>query len=917
MKKLPSDFNWKRYVDLNKDIGHIKNKNDAITHYLNHGINENRVYKYKIPRDFNWKTYIFLNEDLQFIKDEYQAIKHYCINGKHENRDYKFYLPMDFNWTEYVKLNPDLKATIKNKKDAINHYVSIGCRFRKRYNQSEIEHENLFDLPIPTIIDTDKNYIHYSSSISRNFDESNILLTKPFFQINENVSKRKNEEYLLNINKFMLIVDFPNGGGGTTFFLNTITSIYKSHQTFIIIRNINDMIHVYVNDEIEIEKTYIFSEFIDFLNKKLRCFDKIFINHTLNHDKRFLNYIMTIQKQIYYMTHDYSLLSSCHQPYYYNINNYIQKYNDSEGCLSNPNLITHLITQHPLNCKIFNNIYKNQIKVINLPDYKHTLEKYVFNNNSKNNVNNIVIGIIGNIIDIKGMYILEKIQTYYLNEKNVTIVVFGHTKSSICNNKHCYNNIRELNNLLIKFKPNALLELSLWPETWCYTLSLSMITKLPIFYLNKNFPSVVTERLKKYRKAYKFNTLNELDLLVKKHKQSFFFTIKPEIVYEKFWDMIFIDSFQLNQLPTSVTDSPKHEIQPYFIYFPQYHSFSENNRMFYENYTDIENLALYNTDHSVKFEEPNFAYYELTQNTDYQLRNKNIIKKQCELLKYYNYPGFAIYYYWFTNNSESSDKMLMREVIDNLFNCETSLNLFFIWANEDWTNNLAFGESKDIELSNTYDMDSFAQNLDNLKSYFNHPKYLKIDNKPVFFIYHDYLIHDKKLLIETANKKCIEFGYSGINIVFNQFGDQKNNFNEDVYKFYINFNYKKFPSRFMDNGKIKLDYSAYSDVDNHFNPNYIQTIVWDFNNKARLYKPDRLESSTECIKNTELNKILFTNKIIDCYNEQKTYVKRRDVEKILLINAFNEWGEKMTFEPSNEYNFYNMNLLKSLLFKEN
>ena len=58
-KKLPSDFNWKRYVDLNKDIGHIKNENDAVTHYLNHGINENRVYKYKIPRDFNWKTYIF------------------------------------------------------------------------------------------------------------------------------------------------------------------------------------------------------------------------------------------------------------------------------------------------------------------------------------------------------------------------------------------------------------------------------------------------------------------------------------------------------------------------------------------------------------------------------------------------------------------------------------------------------------------------------------------------------------------------------------------------------------------------------------------------------------------------------------------------------------------------------------------
>lgn len=36
-------------------------------------------------------------------------------------------------------------------------------------------------------------------------------------------------------------------------------------------------------------------------------------------------------------------------------------------------------------------------------------------------------------------------------------------------------------------------------------------------------------------------------------------------------------------------------------------------------------------------------------------------------------------------------------------------------------------------------------------------------------------------------------------------------------------------------------------------------------------------------------------------------------ENILLFNAWNEWGEKMTLEPSNEYGYFNLNLLQSFI----
>ena len=46
-------------------------------------------------------------------------------------------------------------------------------------------------------------------------------------------------------------------------------------------------------------------------------------------------------------------------------------------------------------------------------------------------------------------------------------------------------------------------------------------------------------------------------------------------------------------------------------------------------------------------------------------------------------------------------------------------------------------------------------------------------------------------------------------------------------------------------------------------------------------------------------------KIIHKYDKNKG----SDVENILLLNAWNEWGEKMTFEPSEELGYYNLNLL--------
>lgn len=474
-----------------------------------------------------------------------------------------------------------------------------------------------------------------------------------------------------------------------------------------------------------------------------------------------------------------------------------------------------------------------------------------------------------------------------------------------------YNNISEFNNLLKKHNPNVILELTKWPETYSYTLTLSMLTKLPIIFYKKPWNSVVSDRLKSYKKSYQFDTIHKAIKLIKEKKQNYFYTIKPIIRYNKYWNDLFVNS-EKKLLNENVKF--KYDIKPYFIYFPQFHEIYENNINFYNKYNDIKNLQSYNeVNPNTQKEIPNENYCDIN-NYDYMINN-NLVQKQIDMINEYGCSGLAIYYYWFTINTYTNKNMIMDNVINKFFDENIqmhNLKVFFIWANEDWTNNVALSPhnksfDKGKVIKNYYDQISFLKNSNNLIEYFKNKNYLKIDNKPVFFIYHTYLIENIDEFYNILNDKCIRSGFNGVNLILNSFDKNYPNYKN----FYINFNYKKHDSRFYDNThkQIKLDYNIYINDTKHCQPNKIQTIAFDFDNRPRLFKPNQLKRSTICINNSEFCKTIYTKKLIETYNNSSY----KEIDKILLINALNEWGENMIFEPSNKYNYYNINLLHSIL----
>jgi hypothetical protein len=457
-------------------------------------------------------------------------------------------------------------------------------------------------------------------------------------------------------------------------------------------------------------------------------------------------------------------------------------------------------------------------------------------------------------------------------------------------------------------KPNIWLETSLWPETYSFTLTLMMITGLPIFYQKKTYPSVIEERLSIYKDSYGFESIDELLKNINKviqKKQNHFYTIEPTIYYNELWDSYFGDNNEKSKLYVN-------DISTYCIYFPQFHSFPENDKNFYKGFTDIKNL-----DYFIRNIEPKNTFtpskkdLKLKTITDYDLlENKVIIQRQFNVIENYPINGFAIYYYWFSLNTISNQNMIMGKVIDRFFepNLDTKgKKVFFIWANEDWTKNVAFGSIED-RIENHYNIDNINKNADNLMKYFKHDNYLKIDNMPVFLIHHPWFMSDEELEL-TKNRLTsvsIDNGFSGIHFIINSM--IKKDVNCLQYDFHFDYKHNEDGHiYFNDEGKRMIDYKKYIDHIDYKTAN-IKSLCFDFDNRPRLCLPDRIQYASICEKNTEENQRLMIKQTIESYN-----TSYKGINKILLINSWNEWGERLAIEPSNEMGYYYLDLLTEYL----
>jgi hypothetical protein len=343
-------------------------------------------------------------------------------------------------------------------------------------------------------------------------------------------------------------------------------------------------------------------------------------------------------------------------------------------------------------------------------------------------------------------------------------------------------------------------------------------------------------------------------------------------------------------------------ILPFAVYFPQHHEIPENNVNYYKGMTDIKNLHLCITKHNKKFDFPDVKSLGLDNEMNYDQTNIKLVNEQIEIARNNCIRGFAVYFYWFETNNVTGKNKLMDKCYDLFFreNINVSnkppFHVFFDWASENWTNNIAFNSKKDVKIENSYSKTSIDNVTETLILYFKHSNYYKLNNKPVFSFNHSFLMSKEMFdyFHNLLNKRCIMEGFNGIHIIINS-RDNKEGF--PMFRHQPNSDKGSFKTH---NYKTLMTYNNV--------PNMVNTLAYGFNNHARLlYTP---YTTTEMFGNDIESQIYVTNYMTQLYKK-----KSKNIYKLMRINAWNEWGEDMYIEPSIiKGNFY-LNIMRNSYLK--
>jgi glycosyltransferase involved in cell wall biosynthesis len=183
-------------------------------------------------------------------------------------------------------------------------------------------------------------------------------------------------------------------------------------------------------------------------------------------------------------------------------------------------------------------------------------------------------------------------------------------------------------------------------------------------------------------------------------------------------------------------------VKAFAYYLPQFHPFAENDAWWGKGFTEWRNV--------VRGQPRYTGHYQPRVPRDlgfYDLRRPGVFREQMALARAAGIFGFCFYYYFFTG------RRLLEQPVD-AFLADRSLDMPFalMWANENWTRTWD-GHDREVLMSQDYRAADEDALLADLARHFDDPRYYRIDGRPLFFIYRPSLIPDSAKVIARWRQK--------------------------------------------------------------------------------------------------------------------------------------------------------------------
>ena len=355
------------------------------------------------------------------------------------------------------------------------------------------------------------------------------------------------------------------------------------------------------------------------------------------------------------------------------------------------------------------------------------------------------------------------------------------------------------------------------------------------------------------------------------------------------------------------------------FYLPQFHPIPENDAWWGKGFTEWTNVAK---------AKPLFkGHYQPHLPADlgfYDLRVAESREAQANLARQHGVSGFCYYHYWF-----SGKRLLHRPFDEVLRSGRPDFPFCLCWANENWTR-IWDGGGSDVLMEQTYSEEDDLAHIRCLANAFVDPRYIRIENKPLFIIYRAHELPDIQKTTTIWRDECRRLGIGEVFLCRVDTGTDVLPPNEVGLDAAVEFQ-PEFASlgmllslrrlrlgqwrwndlRFFlrrklldDNINVQNYRHLVSSMRRRIQPNYLRfpcvTPSWDNSPRRRRNPIVFVGSSPE----------LFHQWVVESLVK---LMKSRNSHRILFVNAWNEWAEGNYLEPDQRYGSAYLEALREAL----